>query len=137
MYDVWLQGQLDSGSDQVALAAGAYHPVPTIYLLFHSGPTFDSARPLGGIVPADVTADGLDSIDFNGDGVPDLLAGGEFEDPIFFVSDYKVYLLQLSPQGDVMWSQEISTGGVGGFTGATSDGFGVNIAGIGDVNGDM
>ncbi|MCB0991606.1 MAG: FG-GAP repeat protein, partial [Acidimicrobiales bacterium] len=74
--------------------------------------------------------------DVNGDGIPDI-AVGAFQDDTAATNAGAVYVLNLNSDGSVK-GEKMITQGLSGFAGplAAGDGFGRDIANIGDVDGD-
>ncbi|MDJ0960174.1 MAG: Ig-like domain-containing protein [Acidimicrobiia bacterium] len=75
--------------------------------------------------------------DLDGDGLNDIVVGSKDDDD-GFANAGAVYVLFLNADGTVKGSQKISqtTGGLLGSPLGGSDGFGIGVAGLGDVDGD-
>ena len=84
-----------------------------------------------GTNPYDLAGAALARLDFNGDGLDDLVVGVPAGDSM--ATDAGEAMLYL---GTASGPQASAAGSFGGVSLATGDGFGIAVAGVGDVNGD-
>ena len=123
----------------VALAVGLAHPTAAqIDLVLAEQKVSATEGGFGGAL-GNVDYFGLSVAfigDIDGDGVQDLAAGAEADDDGGLDAG-AVYVLFLNADGTVKAEQKI-TEGAGGFSGPLDpfDGFGISVAGLGDLDGD-